>query len=163
MLLKRETSTQPAVFWVDRLYSSPSCSLFFLPFQEFTFRDWRKVLVVMPHCATLALTLHCPKSGQSLVCSGPWGPIWEADSPPHPMPFSLPLLLSSGSICSPRNRLIVWRQGVEARYMTLSRNTDGWEDRRLMSHNNHLVGVWMPGFLFVRLVFNRAEREELRK
>ena len=36
------------------------------------------------------------------------------------------------------------RRGVEARNMTLLGKLADGEDGRLMSQNNHLIGVWMP-------------------
>ena len=41
--------------------------------------------------------------------------------------------------------------------MTLFRGLADREDGRLMSLNNHLVGVWMPVFFLIE-----PEREELR-
>ena len=37
------------------------------------------------------------------------------------------------------------RQDIEARNTTLFGKPADWEDSRLMSQNNHLVRVWMPG------------------
>ena len=37
------------------------------------------------------------------------------------------------------------RRGVKARNMTLFRKPADQVDGRLMSQNNHLVGVWLPG------------------
>ena len=37
------------------------------------------------------------------------------------------------------------RQGVEARNMILFRELADQEDHRLISQNNHLIWVWMPG------------------
>ena len=38
-----------------------------------------------------------------------------------------------------------WRRNVEARNMTLFRKPADQEESRLMSQNNHITGVWMPG------------------
>jgi len=37
------------------------------------------------------------------------------------------------------------RRGVEARNTTLFGKLPDQEDGRLMSQNNHLIGIWMPG------------------
>ena len=52
---------------------------------------------------------------------------------------------SPRSLCSPHDRPTNRRQGVEARSITLFRELADGEDGRLMSQNNHLIGVWMPG------------------
>ena len=48
------------------------------------------------------------------------------------------------SLCSPQDRSVNLRGGVEARNTTLFGKSADQEDGRLASQNNHLVGVWMP-------------------
>ena len=48
------------------------------------------------------------------------------------------------SLCSPQDRSVNLRGGVEARNTTLFGKSADREDGRLASQNNHLVGVWMP-------------------
>ena len=60
------------------------------------------------------------------------------------------MLLSPSSLCSLHDRLVnpgqsTWETGAKARNVTLFRKSADWEDGRLMSQNNHLIGVWMPG------------------
>ena len=43
------------------------------------------------------------------------------------------------------NRPVYPRRGVEVRNVTLFGKTTDQEDGRLMSQNNHLIQVWMPG------------------
>ena len=57
---------------------------------------------------------------------------------------SLFLLLSLSSFCSPHNRPISGRSGVEARKTTLFRKLAERENGRLMSQNKRLFRVWMP-------------------
>ena len=52
---------------------------------------------------------------------------------------------SPRSLCSPHDRPTNRRQGVEARSITLFRELADGEDGRLMSQNNHLIGIWMLG------------------
>ena len=57
---------------------------------------------------------------------------------------SLFLSLSLSSLCSPHDRPISGRSGVEARKKTLFRKLAERENGRLMSQNKHLFRVWMP-------------------
>ena len=57
---------------------------------------------------------------------------------------SLFLSLSLSSLCSPHDRPISGRSGVEARKTTLFRKLAERENGRLMSQNKHLFRVWMP-------------------
>ena len=54
------------------------------------------------------------------------------------------LLPSPSSLCSPHNRPVNQRRGVEARNTSLFRKPEDREEGRLKSQNNHLIGVWMP-------------------
>ena len=60
---------------------------------------------------------------------------------------------SPSSLCSPYNRPMNQRRGVEARNMTLFRRPADREDGRLVSLKNHLIWVWMP------VSFIESERE----
>ena len=62
------------------------------------------------------------------------------------------LLPSSSSLCSPHNADKSYRQCVKAK-----NNDFIWKPGRLMSQNNHLIGVWMPGS------FIEYRGEEVRK
>ena len=64
----------------------------------------------------------------------------------------LRLLLSPCLPSLPHDRPMNLRdiRDVEARDVTFSRKLDDLEDGRLMSQNNHLVGVWMPGSFMVQ-------------
>ena len=55
------------------------------------------------------------------------------------------LLLSLSSLCSPHDRPIKSKTGIEARNTTLFRKPADREDGRLKSQNNHLTLVWMAG------------------
>ena len=57
---------------------------------------------------------------------------------------SVSLLHSPCSLCSPYNRPINQRGGVEARNTTLFGKLADQEDGRLKSRDNQLIGVWMP-------------------
>ena len=48
------------------------------------------------------------------------------------------LLLSPSLLCSPHDRPLNWRRGVEAKNRTLFRKLAHREDGRLMSQNNHI-------------------------
>ena len=60
--------------------------------------------------------------------------------------YSSYLLPSSSLFCLPHDSPVsltdeVWRQGIT----TLFGKLEDWEDGKLMSQNNNLIGVWMPG------------------
>ena len=67
----------------------------------------------------------------------PYGPVEE-------FPWNMYLLPSPSSPCSPHNRPMNWRQGVEARNTTLFGKLADREDGGLVSPKNHLIRVWMP-------------------
>ena len=56
------------------------------------------------------------------------------------------MLLSPSSLCLPNDRPINQRRGAEARNTTLFGQQAEREGGRLVSQNNHLIGVWMPVF-----------------
>ena len=53
--------------------------------------------------------------------------------------------MSPRSLCSPHDRPMNRRQGIEARSLPLFGKLADREDGRLMSQNNHLVSFWTPG------------------
>ena len=66
------------------------------------------------------------------------------------------LWLSPSSLPPPAWQGSESETSVEARNRTLFRKPANWEDGRLMSQNNHLLGVWMPGsFIGQREVRNQ--------
>ena len=65
----------------------------------------------------------------------------------------LKMLQNPSSLCLLHDRPINWRWGVEARNTTLFGKLADWEDGKLVSLKNHLIGVWMP------VSFTDSERE----
>ena len=66
------------------------------------------------------------------------------------------LLLSSSSLSSPYKRTTeeVLRQGIATLFGKLADREEG----RLLSQNNHIIGVWVPFFCFLK-----KEGKEVRK
>jgi len=54
------------------------------------------------------------------------------------------MLLRPSSLCSPYNTPINQETSVEARNRTLFGKLADQKDGRLISQNDHLIGVWVP-------------------
>ena len=83
-----------------------------------------------------------------IICNKARQGLFNSHSLPHKWLAELhaPMLTSPHSLCSSHGRpMKMKRWGIEARNTTLFRNSADGQDCRLISKNNHLLRVWMPG------------------